>query len=36
MRRGRPTTYDIARIAGVSQATASMILSGKVNVSFSP
>lgn len=36
MRRGRPTTYDIARIAGVSQTTASMILSGKVNVSFSP
>ena len=32
----RPTTTDIARLAGVSQSTVSMILSGRPSVSFSP
>jgi LacI family transcriptional regulator len=35
MKKKKPTTTDIARLANVSQATVSMILNKKYNVSFS-
>lgn len=36
MAKKRPTTTDVARLAGVSQSTVSMILSGRPSVSFHP
>ncbi len=36
MGQNRPTTTDIAKMAGVSQSTVSMILNGRTDVSFSP
>lgn len=36
MKKQRVTTYDIAKHAGVSQSTVSMILHNKAGVSFSP
>lgn len=35
MQKKKPTTIDIARLAGVSQSTVSMILTGRSDVSFS-
>ena len=35
MARKKPTSSDVAREAGVSQATVSMVLNHKYNVSFS-
>ncbi len=35
MKAKKPTTMDIAQLAGVSQSTVSMILTGKPDVSFS-
>lgn len=36
MPMGKVTSRDVAKLAGVSQSTVSMILNAKINVSFSP